>query len=121
LSIAVPTGWTSVVSGSKETARTFAEAVAPGATVSATFKVTSGSAAFNGDLVANAAPGVEVPVDGQVVFTSPKAELSLGDSTVPAVHVKKLKAQYKGQARSGKLSEETRRQLEPHRKRAAAR
>lgn len=64
------------------------------------------------DLVGSVVPGVEVPIDGQVVFTSPKAELSLGDSTIPVVHVKKLKAQYKGQARSGKLSEETRRQLE---------
>ncbi len=50
LSIAVPTGWTAVAAGGAETAKT----VAPGATVSATFKVTSGPAAFNGDLVANA-------------------------------------------------------------------
>ncbi len=54
LSISVPTGWTSVVSGSTETSKTFTDPVAPGATVSATFKVTSGSAAFNGDLVGNA-------------------------------------------------------------------
>jgi hypothetical protein len=54
LSITVPTGWTSVVSGTKETSKTFTEPVAPGATVSATFKVTSGSAAFNGDMVGNA-------------------------------------------------------------------
>jgi non-reducing end alpha-L-arabinofuranosidase len=54
LSIAVPTGWTSVVSGSTETSKTFTDPVAPGATVIATFKVTSGPAAFNGDLVGNA-------------------------------------------------------------------
>jgi non-reducing end alpha-L-arabinofuranosidase len=55
LSISVPLSqWTSVVSGSTETSRTFAEPVAPGASVSATFKMTSGPAAFNGDLVANA-------------------------------------------------------------------
>ncbi len=54
LSISVPAGWTSVVSGTTETSKTFAEPVAPGASVSATFKVTSGPAAFNGDLVANA-------------------------------------------------------------------
>jgi len=54
LSISVPTGWTSVVSGSTETSKTFADPVAPGATVSATFKVSSGPAAFNGDLVGNA-------------------------------------------------------------------
>jgi hypothetical protein len=50
LSIAVPRQWTSVVSGSS----TIAGPVAPGANVSATFKITSGPAAFNGDLVASA-------------------------------------------------------------------
>ncbi len=55
LSIAVPgQQWTSVVSGSTETSRTFAQTVAPGTSVSATFKVTSGPAAFHGDLVGNA-------------------------------------------------------------------
>ncbi len=42
------------VSGATETSKTFADPVAPGASVSATFKVTSGPAAFNGDLVAKA-------------------------------------------------------------------
>src|SRR6202042_2703172 len=43
LSIAVPGNqWTSVVSGTTETSKTFAQQVAPGASVSATFKVTSG-------------------------------------------------------------------------------
>ena len=54
LSITVPARWTSVVSGTSDTSKTFADPVAPGATVSATFKVTSGPAAFNGDMVANA-------------------------------------------------------------------
>jgi hypothetical protein len=55
LSISVPNKqWTSFVSGTTETSKTFADPVAPGASVSATFKVTSGPAAFNGDLVANA-------------------------------------------------------------------
>jgi hypothetical protein len=55
LSISVPLSqWTSVVPGSTETSKTFAEPVAPGASVSATFKVTSGPLAFNGDLLANA-------------------------------------------------------------------
>ena len=54
LSITVPAGWTSVISGGTETSRTFGDPVAPGATVSATFKVTSGLATFNGDLVASA-------------------------------------------------------------------
>ncbi len=54
LSISVPKQWTSVVSGSAKTSATIADPVAPGASVSATFKVTSGPAAFNGDLVGNA-------------------------------------------------------------------
>ena len=55
LSIAVPGNqWTSVVSGTTETSKTFAQQVAPGASVSATFKVTSGPEAFNGDLVGSA-------------------------------------------------------------------
>ncbi len=53
LSISVPKGWTSVVSGGTETSKTFPGPVAPGESVSATFKITSGRAAFNGDLVAS--------------------------------------------------------------------
>jgi len=45
--------WASVVSGTTVTSKTFADPIAPGASVSATFKVTSGPAAFNGDLVGN--------------------------------------------------------------------
>jgi hypothetical protein len=45
--------WTAFVSGTTETSKTFADPVAPGNSVSAIFKVTSGSAAFNGDLVGN--------------------------------------------------------------------
>ncbi len=54
LSISLPAGWTSVVTGTSDASKTFTDAVAPGATVSATFKVTSGSSAFNGDMVAKA-------------------------------------------------------------------
>ena len=54
LSISVPSGWTSVVSDGSETSKTFADPVLPGATVSAIFKVTSASAALNGDLVGKA-------------------------------------------------------------------
>jgi hypothetical protein len=54
LSISAPKGWTALASGTTETSKTFAGPVAPGTSVSATFKVTSGPAAFNGDLVANA-------------------------------------------------------------------
>ena len=41
LSIAVPGGWKSVVSDTRETSKKFAESIAPGARVSATFTVTS--------------------------------------------------------------------------------
>src|SRR5262245_30224759 len=51
LSLSVPRQWTAVVAGTTKTSMTIDETVAPGASVSATFKVTSGSAAFNGDLV----------------------------------------------------------------------
>jgi hypothetical protein len=55
LSISAPAEqWTAYVPGTTETSKTFADPVAPGAGVSATFKVTSGPAAFNGDLVGNA-------------------------------------------------------------------
>jgi len=55
LSIAVPSDqWTSVVSGTSDTSKTFAQPVAPGASVSATFKVTSGPVSFDGDLAGNA-------------------------------------------------------------------
>jgi len=55
LSIALPgKQWTAVVEGTSETSKTFAGPVAPGASVSATFRVTSGREAFNGDLVADA-------------------------------------------------------------------
>ena len=55
LRIAVPSRqWSSVVPGTAETSKTFVDHVAPGASVSATFKVTSGPSAFNGDLVADA-------------------------------------------------------------------
>jgi non-reducing end alpha-L-arabinofuranosidase len=54
LSISVPDKqWTSFVPRSTDTSVTF-DTVAPGASVSATFRVTSGPAPFNGDLIGNA-------------------------------------------------------------------
>jgi hypothetical protein len=54
LSISVPSKqWTTFIQGTTETSKTFADPVAPGASVSATFKITSGPTAFNGDLVGN--------------------------------------------------------------------
>ena len=53
LSISVPDKqWTSVIPGTTDTSQTF-DSVAPGASVSATFRVTSGPAPFNGDLIGN--------------------------------------------------------------------
>jgi len=54
LSLAAPKRWSTAMPGGTGSAKTFAEQVAPGATVNATFKLTSGSGAFNGDLIANA-------------------------------------------------------------------
>jgi hypothetical protein len=50
LSVAVPQGWRAVVAGTQRAEQRFADTVAPGASVHAAFKVTSGAAAFNGDL-----------------------------------------------------------------------
>ncbi len=53
LHISVPDQqWTSVVAGTTKPSKTFAGSIAPGASVSATFRLTSGSALFNGDIVA---------------------------------------------------------------------
>ena len=55
LNIGVPNRqWTSVVAGTTQTSKTFSAAIAPGASVSATFKVTSGTSLLNGDLIATA-------------------------------------------------------------------
>jgi hypothetical protein len=54
LSISAPRGWKSIVLNSKESSKVFTDPIAPGASVSATFTVTSGSDAFNGDLVGKA-------------------------------------------------------------------
>lgn len=51
LSISVPKQWTAVAAGSKTGSVMIPEAVAPGASVKATFKITAGPSAFNGDLV----------------------------------------------------------------------
>ncbi|HEX8711059.1 MAG TPA: arabinofuranosidase catalytic domain-containing protein, partial [Terracidiphilus sp.] len=54
LSISVPRQWTTSVSDGSGSSKTVAGPVAPGETASANFKITSGPAAFNGDLVGNA-------------------------------------------------------------------
>ena len=54
LNVSVPKGWKSVVLNLKGTSRKFVDPIAPGASVSAIFTVTSGSEFFNGDMVGNA-------------------------------------------------------------------
>jgi hypothetical protein len=54
LSVTVPASWTSVVAGAARPTATIVGPVAPGASVSATFTITSGPAAFNGDLAGKA-------------------------------------------------------------------
>ena len=55
LSLNVPgKQWSSLIAGTSDSAKTFAGPLAPGASVSATFNVTSGPAAFNGDLMGHA-------------------------------------------------------------------
>ncbi|MGA8669261.1 MAG: arabinofuranosidase catalytic domain-containing protein [Terracidiphilus sp.] len=55
LSISVPNEqWTALVGGTAETLKTFVQSIAPGESVSATFNVTSGPVAFNGDLIGKA-------------------------------------------------------------------
>jgi hypothetical protein len=53
LSLTVPDGWSAFVQGTRQR-RVIFGSVEPGASVSATFSVTPGGAAFNGDLLANA-------------------------------------------------------------------
>jgi hypothetical protein len=63
LRLAVPSAqWTSVVSDTTKPSARFGDPVAPGASVSATFTVTSGPSRFNGDLVAHA--GWKDPANG---------------------------------------------------------
>lgn len=73
LSIAVPEGWKSVVLGSGEHSKKFTDQIAPGKTVTATFTITSGREAFNGDLV------------GQASWTNPVNDKTLSETTVEKV------------------------------------
>ena len=54
LSISAPGKWSTKLQGATGNSKSFSDPVAPGASVSATFTITSGPAAFNGDLVAHA-------------------------------------------------------------------
>lgn len=54
LSLSLPAGWKATVLNATGAAKKFAGPIAQGATVSATFAVTAGTKAFNGDLVGKA-------------------------------------------------------------------
>lgn len=73
LSLQLPKGWKSVVLNSKESSKKFAETIAPGASVSATFTVTSGTALFNGDLV------------GKATWTNPATSLVQTETAIEKV------------------------------------
>jgi len=73
LSITVPKGWKSVVLNSKETSKKFADPIAQGASVSASFVVTSGSESFNGDMV------------GKAVWTNPTTNQMISETTTEKV------------------------------------
>ncbi len=54
LSIDVPAGWTSVVSGTNDTSKSFTDSIAPNAKVNATFKVTSAATTGSGFITGKA-------------------------------------------------------------------
>ncbi|MGA7675801.1 MAG: arabinofuranosidase catalytic domain-containing protein [Rhizomicrobium sp.] len=55
LNLSLPKGWRVVALGAKKAPKTFAGPLAADRSVSATFQITSGAAAFNGDLIGKAA------------------------------------------------------------------
>jgi len=73
LSIIAPKGWKSVVLNSKEISKKFTDPIAQGASVSASFAVTSGSESFNGDLI------------GKATWAGPTAGQMLSETTIEKV------------------------------------
>ena len=73
LSIIAPKGWKSVVLNSKEISKKFTDPIAQGASVSASFAVTSGSESFNGDLI------------GKATWAGPTAGQILSETTIEKV------------------------------------
>jgi hypothetical protein len=73
LSISVPAGWSALVSGATGTSKTFANPVAPGASVIATFKVTSPVTTGAGFLT------------GKAEWTAPAARGAKSDTTAERV------------------------------------
>ena len=86
LSISLPSKqWASFVSGTTERSKTFSDPVAPGASVSATFKLTAGLAAFNGDLVGNASWTSQASGAKQAEMTAEKVR------NVPAIKINEFR------------------------------
>ncbi|MGA8532389.1 MAG: arabinofuranosidase catalytic domain-containing protein [Acidobacteriaceae bacterium] len=74
LSVSVPDEqWASVVTGTTNTSRAFTDPVSPGESVNATFRITSGPAAFNGDLI------------GQVSWKNPTTGAKRSETAVEKV------------------------------------
>jgi hypothetical protein len=73
LSISTPRGWKSVVLNSSESSKKFPDPIEPGASVSATFTVTSGTETFNGDLA------------GKASWTNPTNNQTYSETTVEKV------------------------------------
>ncbi|MBN2202074.1 lamin tail domain-containing protein, partial [bacterium] len=73
LGISAPKGWKSAVLDSKGAEKEFTGPIAPGATVDATFKVTSGLEFFNGDLA------------GKALWTNPANGQKQSETTVEKV------------------------------------
>ena len=85
LSISPPAAqWTSLVVNTKESSKTFTESIAPGASVSAAFNVTSGPAAFNGDLVSKAQWTNSTDGQKQVETAAEVDPVAAGSGTRPA-------------------------------------
>jgi len=85
LSLAVPARWTAVVRGTTKTSMTIAEPVSPGSSVNAIFTITSGPAAWNGDLVASAR------WTGSLAEASAKAARQVESAAVKARNVSPIK------------------------------
>jgi hypothetical protein len=71
LSLVTPKQWTATAAATGKTMMSIAEPIAPGATVGATFRVTAGARAFNGDLVARA---TWTPASGNAVQSETAAQ-----------------------------------------------
>lgn len=73
LSLTVPKGWKAVLLNSGESVKVFTNTIEPGASVSATFTITSGQETFNGDLV------------GMASWTVPGSNKNYSETTVEKV------------------------------------